>query len=91
MGLPFRRQNLGNLLSAHEIPHRQVARALRCKPARVNNLVGGCVYPTAAEIEALERLIGLPVQTMFEPDVLKYFNPNGSIFSRAHHEPETVQ
>lgn len=86
MGLPFRRQPLGNLIQAHELGYRKVARALKCNVGRVNNLVAGRIYPTAAEIETLELLIGLPVQTMFEPDVLKFFNPDGSVFSRARRE-----
>lgn len=91
MGLPFRRQPLGNLIQSHELTFKQVARTLRCNFGRINNMVSGRVYPTAAEIEALERLIGLPVQTMFDDEVLKYFNPNGSIFSRTRRESESDQ
>ncbi len=84
MGLPFQRQPIGNILQAHELSHKQVARAIDAKTiGRVNNLIMGRVYPTAVEIDALEKLVGLPIQTMFEPEVLKYFNPNGSRFSRA--------
>lgn len=84
MGLPFRRQPLGDFIQVHELTHRQVARAIGASdPARVNNLIAGRSYPTAAEIEALERLMKLPIQVMFDPEVLKYFNPDGSIHSAA--------
>lgn len=88
MGLPFRRQPLGNLIKAHELTHKQVARAIGGHINRVNVLVSGRSYPTAAEIDALETLIALPIQTMFEPDLLKYFNVEGSRFSRARREIE---
>ncbi len=91
MGLPFRRQPLGNHIGAREFTHKQVARALGCSVPRINVLISGRSYPTAAEIDALEGLIGLPVQTMFEPALLKYFNVNGSRFSRAGREARTVE
>ena len=90
MGLPFRRQPLGNHIRVREFTHKQVARALGSHVTRVNVLVSGRSYPTAAEIDALERLIDLPIQTMFDPEMLKYFNVEGSRFSRARREaPET--
>ena len=86
MGLPFSRQRLGDFIKDREFTHRQVARALDCKAPRINSLIMGRVYPTSAEIEALERLVELPIQTMFDSEVLKYFNPEGSRFSRARRE-----
>lgn len=91
MGLPFRRQPLGNHIGARELTHKQVARALGCSVPRVNVLISGRSYPTAHEIDALESLIGLPVQTMFEPALLKYFNVNGSRFSRSGRDARTAE
>lgn len=88
MGLPFRRQPLGNIIQAHELTVRKTARALGCNETRVNNMIAGRLYPTAAEIDALEELIGLPVQTLFEPALLKFYSVEGSRFSRARREIE---
>jgi len=82
MGLPFRRQPLGDLLQAHEVTYRQAARALKCNEGRINNMVAGRVYPTAVEIDALEELIGLPIQTMFDNEVLKFYSIYGSRHTR---------
>lgn len=86
MGLPARRQPLGNIIQAHDLTVRKTARVLGCNEVRLYNMIAGKLRPTAAEIDALEELIGLPVQTMFDSEVLKYFNPNGSRFSRARRE-----
>ncbi len=91
MGLPFRRQPLGNHISVRELTHKQVARALGSPVPRVNVLISGRSYPTAKEIEALEELIDLPIQTMFDPEMLKYFNVNGSRFSPSGREARAVE
>ncbi|WP_370454536.1 helix-turn-helix domain-containing protein [Salinibacterium sp. dk5596] len=88
LSLPRRRQPVGDFIQDRRFTHEEVARALGCKVPRVNTIISGAVYPTAAEIEALERLIGLPIQVMFEDEVLKYFNPLGSIYSQVRRSAE---
>ena len=64
---------LSKHLKVRDLSHSEVAAALGCKYTRVNSLVMGLTYPTADEIHALEQLIGLPIETMFDDNILKYY------------------
>ncbi|KZE89095.1 helix-turn-helix domain-containing protein [Microbacterium sp. TNHR37B] len=72
MALPHRRQQLAKFIPFHDLTLQQVAAALRTDTVRVANLTKGHTYPTPDEIEALERLFGLPVDVLFEPDLLVF-------------------
>lgn len=72
MGLPFRRQQLAKFIPYHDLTRAQVGAALGCDAVRVGNLSWGRTYPTPDECDALERLFGLPVEVLLEPDLLIY-------------------
>ena len=72
MALPHRRQQLARFILFHELTGEKVAFALGCSVTRVRNLSQGHVYASPDEIAALERLFGLPVEVLLEPDLLIY-------------------
>lgn len=64
---------LGKHLKVRKLTYAQVAEALGCKRSRVSSLIQALTYPTADEIHALEQLIGLPIETMFDENMLKFY------------------
>ncbi len=66
-------QMLGKHLKVRKLTYAQVAEALGCKRSRVSSLIQALTYPTADEIHALEQLIGLPIETMFDENMLKFY------------------
>lgn len=73
MALPHRRQRLGRFIKYHELTYAAVAEKLGTTPLRVTHLVGGHVYPTPQECDALEALFfPLKAHNFFEECVLEY-------------------
>lgn len=73
MALPRTRQNLANFLSSRNISHAEFAKIIESKPARVNQLICGCTYPTAREIRLIEQFFELPIQVFFDAEMLRYY------------------
>lgn len=70
--LPRRRQQLVRLIKSRDITRKDFAKLAGLDPSRLNNLITGNTFPRPEEIKALESFFGLPVETMFEPDMLAY-------------------
>lgn len=66
-------QMLGKHLKVRKLTYAEVAEAIGCKRTRISSLIQGLTYPTADEIHALEELIGLPIETMFDENILKFY------------------
>jgi hypothetical protein len=74
VALPHRRQQLAKFIQFHELTHQKVATALGTNAVRVANLTQGHVYPSPDEIEVLQRLFGMPIETLLEEALLVYRN-----------------
>lgn len=88
MALPHRRQQLAKFIPFHDLTPTLVAKALGTDSTRIKNLCRGGAYPSPDEIVALEKLFGLPVEVLFEPEMLAYRNgpwpaPRGGAALRA--------
>jgi len=70
--LPHRRQQLAKFIPFHDLSLSVVAKALYTDATRIKNLCRGGAYPSPDEIVALERLFGLPIEILFEDDMLTY-------------------
>lgn len=72
MALPHRRQQLAKFIAFHDLTYPQVAAALGTNTIRVANLTKGHTYPSPEEIEALQRLFGLPPEVLFDAEMLEF-------------------
>jgi transcriptional regulator with XRE-family HTH domain len=72
VALPHRRQQLAKFINWHDLTQAKVGEILGVNAVRVANISQGHAYPSPEEITALETLFGLPIETMFEPDMLTY-------------------
>jgi transcriptional regulator with XRE-family HTH domain len=86
MALPYRRQDLAKFIRFHDITDEQVADRLGIEPGEVKNLKFGARYPNPDELRVLFDLFGMPVEVLFETELLRYreateWPPRGSGFS----------
>lgn len=70
--LQRRKQMLGKFIPFNDFTRAQVAQALGTDKVRLNNLIHGGTYPTPNECDVLEKLFGLPVQVLFDKEMLEY-------------------
>ncbi|MGZ0068090.1 helix-turn-helix transcriptional regulator [Microbacterium arborescens] len=99
MALPHRRQQLAKFIPFHDLSQSDVAKALGTDTTRVKNLCRGGAYPSPGDIAVLERLFGLPIEVLFEEDMLTYRDgpwpaPRGGAalkleLARAHESDDT--
>ena len=74
MALPHRRQQLAKFIKVHDLTYKKVAAALGTNPVRVNNLAHGGTFPKPDEIRALVSLFGLPIEVLFDDDMLEQWH-----------------
>jgi transcriptional regulator with XRE-family HTH domain len=72
VALPHSRQPLVRHIKVHDLTYKKVAQALGTNAVRINNLAHGKTYPSPREIDALERLFGLPAEVLLDESLLEY-------------------
>lgn len=73
MALPHHQQALGKWIFRYRgLTAAEVADKIGIKYSRLSNIIKGHTYPTPEEIDALEALIGMPAEVLFDPEMLAY-------------------
>ena len=72
MALPYRRQMLAKTITYRDLTVAKVAEALGVEFSEIANLAKGARYPSPDELRGLFDLFGLPVETLLEPELLRY-------------------
>ena len=79
MALTRRRQPAKRFLVVHEISQREAAEFIGCRINHLRNALNGRSHPNESVRERLPILVGMPLEVLFDPEVLEddYTGPRG--------------
>lgn len=80
MSLTLRRQRIARRqMLIMDLTTRDVAQAIGCTRAHLQNVLQGRTHPSEAVREHLPRILGLPIETLLDAELLdqEYTSPRG--------------